>query len=182
MTANSLKRIALTAFAQKGYDAASLQEIADGVGIKKPSIYAHFENKESLFLSVLEEVTADFVFHWRSLSETTAGESPEIRLRALFLGMIDYFTDDSEKIAFWVRAWVFPPTSLEATVLDCMKNAYIGFTHEIAAILREGVAAGTVREEHVDEMVTSFFALIHGYLIRVISFPEGHSGERAAYL
>ena len=39
-------------FARKGYAEASLREIAEAVGIKTPSIYAHFEGKQALFESV----------------------------------------------------------------------------------------------------------------------------------
>ena len=40
---------ALTLFAQKGYGDVYVGEIADAVGIKAPSLYKHFKNKQEIF-------------------------------------------------------------------------------------------------------------------------------------
>jgi AcrR family transcriptional regulator len=40
-------------FAQKGFDAVSMQEIADAVGIKKASLYYHFASKDQLLDGIL---------------------------------------------------------------------------------------------------------------------------------
>lgn len=49
-----LLETALAHFAEDGYEGASLQKIAEEVGIKKPSIYAHFKGKDDLFLCSLK--------------------------------------------------------------------------------------------------------------------------------
>jgi AcrR family transcriptional regulator len=41
-------------FWQKGFQSTSLDEIAEAVGIKKPSLYAAFGDKETLFRKVLQ--------------------------------------------------------------------------------------------------------------------------------
>ena len=40
---------ALTLFAQKGYEAVSVEEIAAAVGIKAPSLYKHYKGKRDIF-------------------------------------------------------------------------------------------------------------------------------------
>ena len=47
-------------FAEKGYSATSLGEVADRVGIRSPSLYNHFRNKEALYTAVLERLLDDF--------------------------------------------------------------------------------------------------------------------------
>jgi TetR/AcrR family transcriptional regulator, mexJK operon transcriptional repressor len=51
-------RAALKIFSQKGYATATMDDIAETVGISKAGIYFYFSSKESLFLTALENPTA----------------------------------------------------------------------------------------------------------------------------
>jgi AcrR family transcriptional regulator len=48
-------------FAERGYEAASLGEIADRVGIRPQAIYNHFESKWQLYVAVLERLLDPFL-------------------------------------------------------------------------------------------------------------------------
>lgn len=45
---------ALSFFAEKGYDAVYVGDIADAVGIKAPSLYKHYKSKQEIFDSCVE--------------------------------------------------------------------------------------------------------------------------------
>jgi AcrR family transcriptional regulator len=45
---------ALQVFGQKGYSSATMDEIAEAVGLTKPAVYFYYPSKEKLFLAVLE--------------------------------------------------------------------------------------------------------------------------------
>ena len=46
----------LKLFAEKGYDAVSVAEIAEAVGIKAPSLYKHFKSKRDIFESIIKKM------------------------------------------------------------------------------------------------------------------------------
>ena len=54
LTKDKIINEALHLFFEKGYKGTSLRDIAEAVGIKKPSLYAHFESREALGRAVLE--------------------------------------------------------------------------------------------------------------------------------
>lgn len=48
-------------FAERGFHAASMDEIADRVGVSKPMIYNHFGSKEALYFAYIEDSGRDLV-------------------------------------------------------------------------------------------------------------------------
>lgn len=53
-TENRILDAAELQFAQKGFTATSLRDIADAAGIQQPSLYKHFESKDALYRHVLQ--------------------------------------------------------------------------------------------------------------------------------
>jgi AcrR family transcriptional regulator len=54
-TRAELIRQALALFAERGYDAAGVQEICDAAGVTKPTLYHHFGSKRGLLEALLVE-------------------------------------------------------------------------------------------------------------------------------
>ncbi|MCM2998878.1 TetR/AcrR family transcriptional regulator [Paenibacillus cellulositrophicus] len=52
---------AIRLFAEKGYQATSIQDIADDCSIAKGSLYKHFSSKEELYISILEKRQQDMI-------------------------------------------------------------------------------------------------------------------------
>lgn len=55
-TRSALLRAAAAAFAERGFDGASIDAIAASVGLSKGAVYAHFPSKLELYLAVVEEL------------------------------------------------------------------------------------------------------------------------------
>jgi AcrR family transcriptional regulator len=56
-TKEKIFEASLDLFAQKGFDAVSMREIAEAVGIKKASLYSHFSGKDELLEKLIEYPT-----------------------------------------------------------------------------------------------------------------------------
>src|SRR6516162_1074018 len=64
---------ALEVFWRKGYEGATLPELTRAMGINRPSLYAAFGNKESLFRKVLDRyVERPAAYVRKALNEPTA--------------------------------------------------------------------------------------------------------------
>lgn len=53
-TKNRILKEALLLFSEKGFDAVSVAQIADAVGIKAPSLYKHYASKQHIFDAILK--------------------------------------------------------------------------------------------------------------------------------
>lgn len=51
---------ALRLFSERGYDAVSVGEIAQAVGVKAPSLYNHFPGKQAIFEALVESTAARY--------------------------------------------------------------------------------------------------------------------------
>jgi AcrR family transcriptional regulator len=66
-TRASLLRAAEDVFGRRGFQAASVDEVAEAAGFTKGAVYAHFESKEDLFLAMLDERFADRIDEIRTV-------------------------------------------------------------------------------------------------------------------
>lgn len=85
-TKAAILKAALKRFADHGYSAVSLNDIAEDVGIKKPSILHHFSSKEALYRAVILDEFSDWVFLMSDAigSDLKGWEQVEKMLRAAF--------------------------------------------------------------------------------------------------
>lgn len=84
---------ALSLFAQNGYDGTGVEQIAEKVGIKAPSLYKHFKGKEDILNALID--SAELRYEEYFGSEQHIGKLPESREE--FIGVT------MERIAFTMR-------------------------------------------------------------------------------
>ena len=66
-------RVATAVFAERGYDGASIDEIARRAGVSAPVVYDHFASKQDLYQRLLERTRDELLAVWR---EHLASDEP----------------------------------------------------------------------------------------------------------
>ena len=87
-TKRDILQAAKAVFASKGYEASTLEDIAEKAGVRKALIFYYYPSKESLFLEAWNESIDELE---NTLYRELADESVYIRkLKKLFRGYIDF--------------------------------------------------------------------------------------------
>jgi AcrR family transcriptional regulator len=83
---------ALRVFWEKGYEGTSLNDLTEAMGITRPSLYAAFGNKESLFRKALDLYEAEkLTYIQQALDQPTARKVAETMLR----GTVENITSEA---------------------------------------------------------------------------------------
>jgi AcrR family transcriptional regulator len=88
--------VAETVFAERGYAAASMDEIADRVGVSKPMIYEYFGSKEGLLVACIRQVRSEL--QTVTAASVIGAPTPEEALRR---GLVSFFRFTEEHRRAW---------------------------------------------------------------------------------
>jgi TetR/AcrR family transcriptional regulator, mexJK operon transcriptional repressor len=146
------------AFLEKGYDGASMDEVANRAGVAKQTVYARYASKDALFLAVCESLQG------RMLSAISAAESLPIRdrLQQIARELLELVLDPSSlslsRIALGA-SYRFP------TLGHSIYGARINKLHEIlASILEQAAQDGCLAVSNPRVAAEQFLALVRGEL------------------
>ncbi len=146
---------AVSCFATTGYEGTSLNDIAAGVGIRRPSLLHHFPSKEALYGEVFERLMSDW-FGRLDLAIASAEHGwtkVELVLRAGF----DYFADNPMYVRLVRREAIDGGVHLGIDLSAILKPM---FEHAVDYFRRE-MAAGTFRSQDPQQLlITGYGALL----------------------
>ncbi|WHX65067.1 TetR/AcrR family transcriptional regulator [Peribacillus frigoritolerans] len=167
MKSNEIKEAALKYFTIHGYEGASLSQIAEEVGMKKQSIYAHFKGKDDLFLQVLRDAKETELSSKLQYFRKVDSKNPEKDLYGFLQLVIDLF-QKNEHIKFWLRMSFFPPAHLEKEI----GQEVIDIEEKVQAILEckfhDWINAKLIVEDEAITPTYAFLGVVDSILLELV--------------
>jgi AcrR family transcriptional regulator len=121
-------------FARRGYEATSIDEVAEAAGISKPVIYDHFDSKKALHIALIDKQTDDLLAFW---SDRVSGERSLDRQLAVGF---DAFLEFVETHPYAWRLLFRDPTAADADIIQAQLRIQHRATAAIAAVGQENVS------------------------------------------
>lgn len=95
---NQILQGALEVFLRQGYEGTSMDRVAAAAGVSKITIYKHFEDKEGLFTSLIEQVATQRFE--QVIGTLSLEEDPAHVLRQIAEKLLQLIAVDDEYVAF----------------------------------------------------------------------------------
>jgi TetR/AcrR family transcriptional regulator, cholesterol catabolism regulator len=94
---------AIQVFSQKGYAAASLQDVADAVGLLKGSLYHYITSKESLLYRIFQESHEEAATLMAAVDDLDL--SPDAKLREFVRQLTLFYEHNRERASLYFGEW-----------------------------------------------------------------------------
>ena len=159
MTSSALRILdaARAEFAQRGFPAARLQDIAERAGLTHPTLLYHFGSKERLYAAVIEQAMED----WAEMTSLAVREAPPGfgRVAALVDAGLEFFASHHDFVVIWRREAIEGGGRLEQAMADHLRP----FFDRAVAFLRAEVVAGRLREHDPIELMQLCYGAVMTY-------------------
>jgi AcrR family transcriptional regulator len=144
--------------ADKGYDAVSLNDVGERLGITKPTLYYYFASKDELVLQV-KQAAQDLVVDAIAEAEALPGSGLS-KLERLIRRYLKILETDLVHCLITVDPRNMTPES-RAKYLD----RAVHLEQRVQAIITEGVRDGSIRKQDPTIAIRSIFGLLNGLAI-----------------
>jgi AcrR family transcriptional regulator len=135
-----LTKIAARLFAERGYQGTSLADLAEQLGMQKPSLYHHISSKEDLLWEIARDGAA--AFH-RGLDAVPATAPATERIRLALRAHLALVAEQLDVATVFVREWRY----LEGERRQLFSAERRRYEERIRDLFREGVERGELRTD-----------------------------------
>lgn len=141
-----ITRAATEVFARKGFQGASVDDVAEAAGVSKGTLYGYFENKEELFYATFEAFQGEVIAQCEAAM--AAKESAREKLTACLMLTVDTLREHIElfplTLELWAAASSGPARKRFAVVMEGLYRQFRGMTAEL---IEAGKTGGEFRPD-----------------------------------
>jgi AcrR family transcriptional regulator len=143
----------------RGYDAMSIQDVQDELGVSRGAIYHYFRSKEAILEAVIERITAQGMAVLRPIVDSPSLGAVD-KLQAVFATAGAWKAERSDLLLAVLRSWYSPGNDLVRS--RAAAAAYGEFQPLVARIISQGKAEGVMDPRSPDHAATVITALFTG--------------------
>jgi AcrR family transcriptional regulator len=166
---------AIRIFNAKGYNGATTLEIAREAGVSEPTMYKHFENKKSMFLSCFKFLSEELFSKYRRLYK----EHPDDEvgyLKGIFDVYIDFLSNNPDKSMFLIHMlsyWDDP--EFKSVYREIMESSI----ESISRVIDSAIMKGLLRTNTDSRFLASLFVGNYFSAIAIKDFipPRQFTGD-----
>jgi TetR/AcrR family transcriptional repressor of nem operon len=162
---------AMLAFWAHGFEATSVQDLVDCMGLNRGSIYAAFGGKRQLFLRALSHYESSRRRAW--LEALKRDHSPRAAILALFQGAIGAALSDPDRSGCFLINTAIELSPHDEEIAETVAAGLSETEAFFHALIVEGQSAGEI-PDHVDPLGTArtLLGLLAGLRVLARSRPE----------
>jgi AcrR family transcriptional regulator len=95
-----LLEVGKTVFAERGYEATSIEEVAQRAAVSKPVVYEHFGGKEGLYAEVVEREVQHLL---NRITNALVATHPRTRLEQAAVALLSYIEEQQDGFRILLR-------------------------------------------------------------------------------
>ena len=159
-TKQEILEASLELFSMQGFEATSISQIAGAVGIRKASLYSHFESKQAILDALVEEVLEQYGKHsifarkdWEKNADSLPRTSDEAA--QMILGQIRYILHDPT-ISRARKMLVIEQFQNRSLAELQTKQNYSDVLRYFSGLVKQLIRQGVLAEEDPEIMAAQF--------------------------
>lgn len=146
---------AMKVFWQRGYAATSIQDLVDGTGLSRSSLYSTFENKQGLYQQALRRYQAVTQANVELLASPES--SPKALIRQLLMRIIEDELDDPLRRGCLVANATLELAGQDDAVAELVAHNFQRLQQALEKLIQRGQQSGEVAAVKSPQALARFF-------------------------